>query len=160
MGKYLTNNRIDVQHAPVGMSRQKTNRTRTTKSGKVIWTVEWVDESGRCDVRNDCAESATLKELFSALQNERRNALKRQSGVVEGPEDRQASKRKRAKSAQKSKQKLNGPPQTANLELLQRPHPEGIDTSVEPTATLGSHLGKRPGRPAFRCVVAAGPDYY
>ncbi|KAK3707502.1 Box C/D snoRNA accumulation [Vermiconidia calcicola] len=94
--KYLNRNQITVDRAPVGMSRQKSNQTRVTKSGKIMWTVEWVYASGVHDVQNDCPESSSVQELHSTLQAEKRNALKRRLAVERADLDRRGVKRKRA----------------------------------------------------------------
>ncbi|KAK5134092.1 hypothetical protein LTR08_006982 [Meristemomyces frigidus] len=72
--RYLTGNNITIEHAPTGMSRQRDNQTRPTKSNRIVWTVEWVDASGARYVRHDCAESDTIVSLYdehlSAKQSE------------------------------------------------------------------------------------------
>ncbi|KAK7535515.1 hypothetical protein IWX49DRAFT_569925 [Phyllosticta citricarpa] len=53
---YLSENRIVVDRAPVGMTRQRSNRTRTAKGHRVIWTVEWLHHDGSrelCDTNAD-----------------------------------------------------------------------------------------------------------
>ncbi|KAK8192998.1 hypothetical protein IWZ00DRAFT_260529 [Phyllosticta capitalensis] len=53
---YLHENRIVVDRAPVGMSRQTSNKTRTGKGHRVIWTVEWLHHDGSrelCDTNAD-----------------------------------------------------------------------------------------------------------
>ncbi|KAK3721300.1 Box C/D snoRNA accumulation [Vermiconidia calcicola] len=94
--KYLNRNQITVDRAPVGMSRQKSNQTRVTKSGKVMWTVEWVYASGVHDVQNDCPESTSVQDLYSAFQAEKRNAQKRRLAVLRADLDCRGVKRKRA----------------------------------------------------------------
>lgn len=92
--KYLMQNRIHVEHAPVGMSRQKTNQTRVTKGGKVAWTVEWVDPSGVRIWKNDCVATDTVEDLHAALEVERRNAQARSKGLKAALKDHRGVKRK------------------------------------------------------------------
>jgi len=80
--KYLIENRISVDRAPRGMSRQQTNTTRSTKSKRVVWTVEWVDQAGKRGTQHNCLESETLTALRRMFEIERSNAAKRQAHVV------------------------------------------------------------------------------
>ncbi|KAH7054472.1 hypothetical protein B0J12DRAFT_570003 [Macrophomina phaseolina] len=63
---YLQRNRIIVDRAPVGMSRQKTNSTRLTKGGNVRWAVEWLHEDGSRDLHEADADRS-LSDLYSIL---------------------------------------------------------------------------------------------
>jgi hypothetical protein len=66
--KYLTESQITINRAPVGMQRQKTNRTRVTARKNVMWTIEWVLEDGTKHVLDDNLESATIAECFQRVQ--------------------------------------------------------------------------------------------
>ncbi|GME50808.1 putative hit finger domain protein [Neofusicoccum parvum] len=85
--RYLQSNRIIVDRAPVGMSRQKTNSTRVTKGGRVRWTVEWLHEGASRDV-HDADADKTLADLYSCLLAERSRKRKRteqQPGELQNP---------------------------------------------------------------------------
>lgn len=75
---YLEKHDVRIEKAPVGMSRQKANRTRTTNRGKVMWTVEWIDGSGNRIVNHDNEAGRTLSELWNDTMSIKRNA---ESGV-------------------------------------------------------------------------------
>nr|POE51900.1 putative box c/d snorna protein [Quercus suber] len=62
--RYLAQHGIMIERAPVGMSRQKTNRTRPTKRGNVVWSVEWRTGGDVGEVQHDCLESETLTTLY------------------------------------------------------------------------------------------------
>ena len=98
LNRYLARNRIIVQHAPRGMSRQKLNQTRATRSGNIVWTVEWVDGSGDSRVQDNCLESSSLQELYSALHIEQRNFQIRRSNVEKSETTQRGIKRKREES--------------------------------------------------------------
>ncbi|WPH04470.1 Hypothetical protein R9X50_00736100 [Acrodontium crateriforme] len=93
--RYLQENRITVERAPVGMSRQKANLTRPTKRNHVVWTVEWIDVDGSRTVQNDCLESASMLELYESLQIEKRNARQRVADGHGDDSSQRGVKRKR-----------------------------------------------------------------
>lgn len=70
--KYLRDNQITVEYAPKGMSRQKSNQSRVTKNDNIFWTVEWRDESGEQELRDNAPESSTLRELYKGVQAAKR----------------------------------------------------------------------------------------
>ncbi|SMR58806.1 unnamed protein product [Zymoseptoria tritici ST99CH_1E4] len=72
--RYLTMNRIAVNRAPRGMSRQKTNQTRSTKRQHVMWTVEWVDAHGDRDIQHNCLESSTVADAHQLMRLEKDTA--------------------------------------------------------------------------------------
>lgn len=74
--KYLTENDVRVEKAPVGMSRQKTNLTRVTHKGNVMWTVEWIEGDGRKSVDDDSSEGRPIKDLWGEVMAKRLNAEK------------------------------------------------------------------------------------
>lgn len=119
--RYLRQNHITVDHAPMGMSRQKTNQTRTTKSAKIVWTVEWINESGECDVQNDCVESASLEEIYSALRMAKRNAEKRRLSSRDKTHTNQRGvKRKHEQNNEETRQTLDERLQCQEEDFLQR----------------------------------------
>jgi len=79
--KYLIENRISVEHAPKGMSRQQTNHTRPTKSKRIVWTVEWVDQAGKRELQHDCMESESLEGIRRLFHAEKRNAVRRKANA-------------------------------------------------------------------------------
>ena len=83
--RYLTSNRITVDRAPLGMSRQKTNQTRSSKKGNVIWTVEWIGQDDGRYVDHDCTASESIVELF------------RLSELRKNPSDQLAGKKRKRK---------------------------------------------------------------
>jgi len=69
--KYLRDNRVRVDRAPVGMSRQKTNQTRfLPKSKRIVWTVEWVDTDGSRR-HAEVHEAETLGSAYQAMSTAR-----------------------------------------------------------------------------------------
>ncbi|KAI7283693.1 hypothetical protein KC345_g2806 [Hortaea werneckii] len=62
--RYLVQNNINIEHAPKGMSRQKTNQTRPTKSNRIVWTVEWLTADGQRTLQHDCTESDSIMSLY------------------------------------------------------------------------------------------------
>ncbi|TKA38749.1 hypothetical protein B0A54_08713 [Friedmanniomyces endolithicus] len=90
--RYLAENCITLEHAPRGLQRQRENTTRSTKSNRVLWTVEWSMESGEREVHHDCTESSALVDLFAESRIGRRVAS---SSRVDEAENRQSKRRKR-----------------------------------------------------------------
>ncbi|KAM0717256.1 hypothetical protein Q7P37_007108 [Cladosporium fusiforme] len=74
--KYLSENDIRVEKVPSGMSRQKTNLTRVTHKGNVMWTVEWMQGDGRKSVDDENAEGRQIRELWGDIMAKRLNAEK------------------------------------------------------------------------------------
>ncbi|KAL1625248.1 Box C/D snoRNA accumulation [Diplodia seriata] len=74
--RYLQSNRIIVDRAPIGMTRQKTNRTRMTKKGHVRWSVEWLHDDGSRDLQEAEADM-TLTDSYATLSLERSRKRKR-----------------------------------------------------------------------------------
>ncbi|KAF2084447.1 hypothetical protein K490DRAFT_68755 [Saccharata proteae CBS 121410] len=70
---YLRANRIAVDRAPRGLSRQKANCTRLSKGGRVIWTVEWILDDG-LRALSEASESATVAAAYANMLRLRRNA--------------------------------------------------------------------------------------
>ncbi|KAF2145237.1 uncharacterized protein K452DRAFT_324947 [Aplosporella prunicola CBS 121167] len=74
---YLQANRIIVDRAPVGMSRQRANKTRISKSGRIIWTVEWQHADDTRELY-EAAADAPLSDLYATfLQEKRHNEAKK-----------------------------------------------------------------------------------
>ena len=71
--RYLASNRIIVDRAPKGMSRQKSNHTRSTNNGNIIWTVEWIDGDGKREIHEDCSASESVSSLYAAFQTRKRH---------------------------------------------------------------------------------------
>lgn len=124
--RYLQENRITVERAPVGMSRQKSNLTRPTKRNHVVWTVEWVDLNGARTVQNDCLESASMRELYESLQTEKRNAKQR---VIDGHGDDSSQRGvKRKRNETKVEEGKGQPPDST--EDAQKGEPSAAPTST------------------------------
>ncbi|RMY97997.1 hypothetical protein D0862_07788 [Hortaea werneckii] len=62
--RYLVQNNINIEHAPKGMSRQRNNQTRPTKSNRIVWTVEWLTADGQRSLQHDCTESDSIISLY------------------------------------------------------------------------------------------------
>ncbi|KAI6832952.1 hypothetical protein KC340_g6807 [Hortaea werneckii] len=62
--RYLVQNNINIEHAPKGMSRQRSNQTRPTKSNRIVWTVEWLTADGQRSLQHDCTESDSIISLY------------------------------------------------------------------------------------------------
>jgi len=97
--KYLIEHRIQVERAPKGMTRQKLNHTRPTKSKRIVWTVEWIDQAGKRELQHDCLESESLGSIYKFHEVEKRNAARRQ-GADNGDNGsiQRAAKRKRSEA--------------------------------------------------------------
>jgi hypothetical protein len=92
--QYLAKNEINVERAPVGMSRSKSNQTRISKSGNVNWTVEWVDVDGVRQLHNEGVGSVSLEDLYTTLQAETRNSRRRGAGPDESQTESPAKRRR------------------------------------------------------------------
>ncbi|KAK0777011.1 Box C/D snoRNA accumulation [Friedmanniomyces endolithicus] len=90
--RYLTENCINIEHAPRGLQRQRENTTRSTKSNRVLWTVEWSMESGEREVHHGCTESSSLADLFTESRIGRRVSADSRADEVD---NRQSKRRKR-----------------------------------------------------------------
>jgi len=111
--KYLNLNRITVDHAPLGMSRQKNNQTRISKKGRVTWSVEWIDADSTRYLQNECWESMPVGELFAMHKATLRNATERRSNKVSGSNPSGGHVRKRRQIA-------NGPQCEADEQFLRQ----------------------------------------
>ena len=81
--RYLHDNRIRVDRAPAGMSRQKANMTRyLQKSKRIVWTVEWVQANGD-KVMAEVFEGATIHEAWGDVLKERSKKRKREEEKAE-----------------------------------------------------------------------------
>jgi hypothetical protein len=132
--KYLSDKDIRVEKAPTGMSRQKTNMTRVTNKGNVMWTVEWVARDGKKSVDSESSEGSQLKELWGEVIARRLNVEK-------------GKKRKRESEKQSSTQPPNvqgveqhtntntqtqgSLPLTGESELTARPSAPGGDVATD-----------------------------
>ena len=91
--KYLRQNNIFVDRAPLGMSRQKANTTRLVqKSKKIVWTVEWVHDDGTKTL-SDVHEAATVGDAYASLlaERERESKKRKRSSSLEAPLKRKDS---------------------------------------------------------------------
>lgn len=93
--RYLARHRIIVKHAPTGMSRQKSNQTRVTKRGNVVWTVEWVGEDGQPCLNHECNADVALDEVRRTLQAEIHKTKRKPGTDVDCSDSRLERKRKR-----------------------------------------------------------------
>ena len=121
LAKYLERKLITVKHAPAGMTRQKTNQTRYTKSGKALWTVEWIDEDGQGNIQDDCDGSASLGQLYGAIckareKTERRRLEEERYGQAK---QRRGLKRKHEQNLEASQQNLDETTIQNETEFLQ-----------------------------------------
>ncbi|KAL1303820.1 hypothetical protein AAFC00_000280 [Neodothiora populina] len=83
--KYLRHNQIQIDHAPLGLSRQKANQTRyIQKSKRIVWTVEWIDADGAKRL-SEVHEAATIGEAYTAMlaDKERGSKKRKRAGSVE-----------------------------------------------------------------------------
>ncbi|KAK0277461.1 Box C/D snoRNA accumulation [Friedmanniomyces endolithicus] len=119
--RYLTKNYITLEHAPRGLQRQRENTTRSTKSNRVLWTVEWRMDSGEREVHHDCRESSSLAKLFAESRIGRRISVNSRADEVE---NRQSKRRKRLDTAVTSLETANA--STVTELKLDQPAP-GID---------------------------------
>lgn len=136
--RYLIENRIGVQHAPRGMSRQKFNQTRPTKKNRIVWTVEWIDGAGSSNVRHDNSESDNLVDLYDMLQRQKlredRTSSKSNAPVAENG---RSLKRKRKdidadSEAQPDEQTKESPIPHVNLETDQ----EALDKDADSRGSI------------------------
>ncbi|KAF2719339.1 hypothetical protein K431DRAFT_296080 [Polychaeton citri CBS 116435] len=73
--RYLHQNQIEVIKAPKGMSRQAANMTRVTNGQRILWTIEWMDETGKVVGKDDeAAAEGTISELWDAFITRTKNA--------------------------------------------------------------------------------------
>ncbi|TKA65285.1 hypothetical protein B0A55_09537 [Friedmanniomyces simplex] len=128
--RYLAENCITLERAPKGLQRQRENRTRSTKSNRVLWTVEWRLEGGACAVQHDCTESSTLGDLFARSSIGKKGS--RSSRADEGNE-RQSKRRRRLEKAAAISEVVSA--DTVTGLNVDRPAPEmdvrAKDTKVE-----------------------------
>ncbi|EME41082.1 hypothetical protein DOTSEDRAFT_74573 [Dothistroma septosporum NZE10] len=95
--KYLIEHNINVQSAPRGMSRQKSNHSHTTNRNNVLWTLEWIDVAGISELQHDCMDSERIGHLHTLMQRKQRRADKRSRDG-----DAKAAKSKKRKDEQKA----------------------------------------------------------
>ncbi|KAL8872422.1 MAG: hypothetical protein Q9174_001942 [Haloplaca sp. 1 TL-2023] len=75
----LQQNRVIVDKAPKGMSRQKQNKTHWDRRAKrVVWTVEWVHKNGSREL-GSCPENELLDAAYRKLRTSRSSATEAQS---------------------------------------------------------------------------------
>ncbi|KAK0618769.1 putative box C/D snoRNA protein [Lasiodiplodia hormozganensis] len=97
--RYLQSNRIIVDRAPIGMTRQKTNRTRMTKGGHVRWCVEWLQEDDCRDLQEADADQS-LTDLYAMHLTERSRKRKRTEQHSDGLQNPPKQKREESVSIQ------------------------------------------------------------
>lgn len=138
LSRYLERNSITIEHAPIGMSRQKSNNTRTTKGGNIHWTVEWVDAQGERCIKDDCLESAALTELHAVMQNAREKEERRQLEVrraAQAQAKRQGLKRKREQNPLASQRQLDETAIKQEVEFLKNVRSDDAPSTVNPDIT-------------------------
>ena len=141
LSKYLRRNNITVEHAPIGMSRQRSNQTRTTKSGSIMWTVEFINQTGQHDIHHQCLESASLEDIYYGLQAEKRNAEKRRLNSHGKPQKNQHGvKRKRGHSQLESNRNPDEEIVRQEAESLQRIKSEEESNTVKSVFPEYPHL--------------------
>ncbi|TKA83663.1 hypothetical protein B0A55_00460 [Friedmanniomyces simplex] len=131
--RYLAENCITLERAPRGLQRQMENRTRSTKSNRVLWTVEWRLEGAECEVQHDCTESSTLGDLFAGSSIGKKGS--RSPRADEGNE-RQSKRRKRLEKAAASSEVVSA--DTVTGLNVDRPAPE---VDVKPKVTMADSDG-------------------
>jgi len=81
--RYLHDNRIRVDRAPTGLSRQKANMTRyLQKSKRIVWSVEWVKSNGD-KIMSEVFEGTTIEEAWKDVLKERCKKRKREEDQVD-----------------------------------------------------------------------------
>jgi hypothetical protein len=153
--KYLSDKNIRVEKAPTGMSRQKTNMTRVTNKGNVMWTVEWVGRDGKKSVDSESSEASQLKELWGEVIARRLNVEK-------------GKKRKRESEKQSSTQPPNvegveqrnqgSLPLTGESELTARPSAAGDVATDDVSNQQPEPSPSKEPTDAHSTEVAGGPD--
>ncbi|KAF2761696.1 hypothetical protein EJ05DRAFT_507336 [Pseudovirgaria hyperparasitica] len=95
----IAETRVVVHKAPVGMARQRANRTRWVKKDRVfIWTVEWVHDDASKSLDHDVRDTRPLAEAYFQHFRELRN--KRARGEDGAPPQPESRKRRRKVFAQ------------------------------------------------------------
>lgn len=123
--RYLEQNHITVEHAPRGMSRQKFNQTRPTKSNRIVWTVEWVTATGDRSTRHDCAESDSVASLYETHLIERHSATRNPNGSKRKRSEVDASDQKHVPGNAVPQEGLSSSPvDTQSLALTEMTKPE------------------------------------
>ena len=88
--RYLHDNRIRVDRAPTGLSRQRANMTRyLQKSKRIVWTVEWIESNGD-KVVSEVFEGATIEEAWKDVLKERGKKRKREEEKEESTSNTRA----------------------------------------------------------------------
>lgn len=146
--KYLSDNDIRVEKAPTGMSRQKTNMTRVTNKGNVMWTVEWVASDGKKSVDNESSEGRQMRELWGEMVAKRLNVeqgkkRKRESEkqvATPNPNVREAEQQANSNAPEQESQPLAGEP--AVTDQLSAPRGNAADDA--PIQQIEPSLSKEP----------------
>ncbi|GAB7346915.1 hypothetical protein MBLNU459_g1985t1 [Dothideomycetes sp. NU459] len=90
--RYIRENGIRVDRAPVGMSRQKSNQTRfIQKSKRIVWTVEWVDVDGVKRL-SEVHEATTLADAHAAMLEEKEKEGRKRKRSLDGQSRREAKR--------------------------------------------------------------------
>ncbi|KAK4574610.1 Box C/D snoRNA accumulation [Recurvomyces mirabilis] len=85
---YLSEHRITIQRAPKGMQRQRDNTTRSTKSHRALWTVEWISPDGEHEVHHDCPEANSISDLFSVSKLGKRRKAESHQDILRAEKKR------------------------------------------------------------------------
>ncbi|KAF2430510.1 hypothetical protein EJ08DRAFT_588775 [Tothia fuscella] len=117
---------VRVEKAPKGLSREKLNKTRITKSRRLCWTVEWIHEDRRTDI-GQSIDTDPLSHEYSPFFKK-----------LHGLETVQNKKRKWKKS---TLQTSSSPTQKLTKEPLNATSQAGATTAT----SLGPIVIKEPG---------------
>ena len=123
--RYLARNRITVDRAPKGMSRQKTNHTRSTNNGNIIWTVEWINGDGNREIHEDCSASEPIASLYAAFQ-----IRKRHSDSVNSEGGQRGTKRKRKQTQSSSQARDERQDQSQSMEVEEQAEEPSASKSI------------------------------
>lgn len=151
---YLRENRIVVDKAPTGMSRQKTNNTRWLPNSKrIVWTVEWIDVDGTkrlCEVD----ATASISEAYKLMLSEKERESKKRKRGEEPSERASAVTKVYGTSATKAEQVKTDVPAATNTpaggaEIREQvPSVEPASEEVEPKPTASSQQPLPPDQTA------------
>ena len=138
--RYLVQNDITIEHAPKGMSRQKNNQTRPTKSNRIVWTVEWIKVTGERSIQHDYAENSSIASLYETYQAEKRNSERRTRGSKRKRGEAKEVAQSNVTEVQKAGEVIHGrdsPGSTVDLATTQ-PHNANEAATGEDHATTAS----------------------
>lgn len=139
--RYLRQNNILVDRAPVGMSRQKANKTRyIQKSKKIVWSIEWVDTDGSKRM-SEAHEAATLGDAYAAMlaDRERESRKRKRSSSPEASATNNIRPQSSSSSANHTtKAEAEAGAQAANLPALTPTNPDSETASLPPVTAAAT----------------------